>query len=138
MGNLVLLSGSRFTVLETQFPTNHSIISTQTSFSYMLSFTKTLSHGLLEKSESVANGPWLTLLKEKKKVLISWDTNWHSRDYRPSVTSARYREHRKVRWYHSPVTITLHSNHCLQITGSINPNPSEHSHFTSGHFNRSS
>lgn len=51
MGNVVLVSGSRFTALETQFPANHSITSTQTSFSHALSFTKTLSRGLLEKSE---------------------------------------------------------------------------------------
>lgn len=137
MGNSVLVSDSRFTALETQFPRNHSIISTQTSFSHTLSFTKTLSRGLLKKSELVASGPWLILLKEKKKVLISWDTNWHSLDYRSSVTSAHYRDHRKVRSYFSSVSITLHSNHCLQVTGSINPNPSEHSYLTSGHFNHS-
>lgn len=51
MGNVVLVSDYRFTALEMQFPTNHSITSTQTSFSHTLSFTKTLSCGLLEKSE---------------------------------------------------------------------------------------
>lgn len=131
MGNVVLVSGSRFTALETQFPTNHSIISTQTSFSHTPSFTKTLSHGLLEKSEWVANSPWLTLSKEKRKALISWDTSWHSLDYRSSVTSAGYRDHRKVRSHHSSLIIMLQPNHRLQITGASDPNPSEHSYLFS-------
>lgn len=76
LGYLVLVSGFRFTALETQFLTNHSTVSTQTSFSRG-SFTKTHSHGLLEKSEPVASGPWLTSLKEKNTVLISWDTGTH-------------------------------------------------------------
>lgn len=103
---------------------------------------KLLPHAVKKKSwrsqESVVNSPWLTLSKEQKKVLISWDTSWHSLDYRSSVTSAHHRDHWKVRSYHSSVTTTLRSNHCLQITGSINPNPSEHSYLTSGHFNHSS
>lgn len=116
MGNSVLLSGSRFTALETQFPTNHSIISTQTSFSHTLSFTKTLRHGLLEKSDSVANGPWLTLLQEKKKVLICWDTSWQSLDYRSSVTSARYTE---IMGRPDHTTLQLPSR-CIQTTASDN------------------
>lgn len=112
MGNLVLVSSSRFTALETQFPTNHSIISAQTSFSHTLSFTKTLSYGLLEKSDSVADSPWLTLLKEKKKVLISWDTSWHSLDYRSSVTSTCYTE---ITGRSDHATLQLPS-HCVQTT----------------------
>lgn len=52
-----------------------------------------LPHAVKKKSwrtqESVVNSPSLTLSKEKKKVLISWDTSWHSLDYRSSVTSTR-------------------------------------------------
>jgi len=76
--------------------------------------------------------------QKKKKVLISWDTRLHSLDHRPSVTSARLTDHGKVRSQHSSVAITLHSNHCLQMKESINPNASEHSYVTSGHFNHSS
>lgn len=43
MGNVVLRRGSRFTALESQFPTNHSIIGNETSFSQALSFTEILS-----------------------------------------------------------------------------------------------
>lgn len=41
----------------------------------VLSYTKALSCGLLEQSESLANSPWLTVSKETKKVQISWDTS---------------------------------------------------------------
>lgn len=43
MGNVVLRRGSKFTALESQFPTNHSIIGNETSFSQALFFTKILS-----------------------------------------------------------------------------------------------
>lgn len=66
--NGVLVSASRPTALET----TALQITASSQASHTLSFTKTLSHGPLEKSEVEARGPWLTLSKGKKKVLISW------------------------------------------------------------------
>lgn len=85
----------------------------------VLSYTKALSCGLLEQSESLANSPWFTVSKEMKKVQISWDRSWHSPDC-SQCTAQRA----------SPVPSDC--TQCLQDTGSISPNPSEHSSLTAG------